>query len=62
MTTDPSGLLNRRMPITALGALVMLAVVALMVPSHASAAASSSSVLKQGVGMVAKPSVRVEGR
>ena len=60
MTTDPSGLLNRRTPITALGALVMLAVVALMVPSHASAAASSSSVLKQGVGMVAKPSVRVE--
>jgi peptidoglycan hydrolase-like protein with peptidoglycan-binding domain len=60
MTTDPSGLLNRRTPITALGALVVLAIVALLAPSHASAATSSSSVLKQGTGMVAKPSVRVE--
>ena len=60
MTTDPSGLLNRRTPIAALGALVVLAVVALMVPSHASAATNPSRVLKQGVGMVAKPSVRVE--
>ena len=60
MTTDPSGLLNRRTPITALGALVVLAVVALMVPSHANAATSPSRVLKQGSGMVAKPSVQVE--
>ena len=31
-----------------------------MVPSHASAAPSTSTVLKQGTGMVAKPSVRVQ--
>jgi hypothetical protein len=60
MTTDPFGLLNGRRSITALAALLALAVLALMVPSHASAARDSSHVLTQGMGMVAKPSVRVQ--
>jgi peptidoglycan hydrolase-like protein with peptidoglycan-binding domain len=58
MTTDPFGLLNGRRSIVGLAVLVALAVLALS-PSHASAARSSSSMLKQGVGMTAKPSVRV---
>jgi Putative peptidoglycan binding domain/Resolvase, N terminal domain len=58
MTTDPFGLLNGRRSIVGLAVLVALAVLALS-PSHASAARSSSSMLKQGIGMTAKPSVRV---
>ena len=60
MTTDPFGLLNGRRSITALAVLLALAVMALVVPSHASAASDSSHVLKQGLGMTAKPSVRVQ--
>jgi hypothetical protein len=59
MTIDPSGLLNGRRSIVGLAVLVALAVLALS-PSHASAARSSSSTLKQGVGMKAKQSVRVQ--
>ena len=58
MTTDPSGLLNRK--VRPIAALATLAVIALIVPSHASAAPSASTVLKQGTGMVIKPSVRVQ--
>ena len=60
MTTDPFGLLNGRRSITALAVLLALAVMGLVVPSHASAASDSSRVLKQGLGMTAKPSVRVQ--
>jgi peptidoglycan hydrolase-like protein with peptidoglycan-binding domain len=59
MTTDPFGLLNGRRSIVGLAVLVALAVLALS-PSHASAARSSSSMLKQGIGMTAQPSVRVQ--
>jgi len=58
MTTDPSGLLNRK--VRTIAALATLAVIALIVPSHASAAPGASTVLKQGTGMVTKPSVRVQ--
>ena len=58
MTTDPSGLLNRK--VRPIAALATLAVIALLVPSHASAAPGASTVLKQGTGMVSKPSVRVQ--
>jgi peptidoglycan hydrolase-like protein with peptidoglycan-binding domain len=58
MTTDPSGLLNRK--VRPIAALATLAVIALLVPSHASAAPGASTVLKQGNGMVSKPSVRVQ--
>ena len=60
MTTDPSGLLNRNR-ITGAAVLAALAVLVLVVPSQDGAASGSSRVLEQGVGMVAKPSVRVEG-
>jgi len=59
MTTDPFGLLNGRRSITALAVLLALAVMAVVVPSPASAS-DSSRVLEQGLGMTAKPSVRVQ--
>jgi len=58
MTINPSGLLNRK--VRPIAALATLAVIALLVPSHASAAPGASTVLKQGTGMVSKPSVRVQ--
>src|SRR3954463_5729158 len=62
MTTDPSGLSTRRRSTAALAMLAGLLVLALLVPSHANAnaRAGSSSLLRQGVGMTAKPSVRVQ--
>src|SRR3954468_17331266 len=71
MTTNPSGLsIGRRSP-PALAVLAGLVVLALLVPAHANAnananagagagaGAGSSSLLREGVGMTAKPSVRV---
>jgi peptidoglycan hydrolase-like protein with peptidoglycan-binding domain len=62
MTTDPSGLSIGRRSTTALAVLAGLVVLALLVPSHANAnaRAGSSSLLRQGLGMTAKPSVRVQ--
>jgi peptidoglycan hydrolase-like protein with peptidoglycan-binding domain len=62
MTTDPSGLSIGTRSTTALAVLAGLVVLALLVPAHANAnaRASSSSLLRQGVGMTAKPSVRVQ--
>src|SRR3954451_19010929 len=65
MTTNPSGLsIGRRSTpaLAVLAGLVVLAVLAgLLVPAHAGATAraGSSSLLREGVGMTAKPSVRV---
>jgi hypothetical protein len=58
MTTDSMGLLKGTRSITGLAVLLALALLMLSAPSHASAAAGSS-VLEQGLGMKAKPSVRV---
>jgi hypothetical protein len=59
MSAHPFGLRNGARPITAL-ALVAVAALLLVVPSHAAAAgAGSSRMLTRGVGMVATPSVRV---
>jgi peptidoglycan hydrolase-like protein with peptidoglycan-binding domain len=59
MSVQPFGSRNGARSITAL-ALVALATLLLIAPSRAEAAsASSSRLLTQGVGMVAKPSVRV---
>jgi peptidoglycan hydrolase-like protein with peptidoglycan-binding domain len=59
MSAQPFGFRNGARPITAL-ALAALATLLLVAPSHAAAAgAGSSRMLTQGVGMVAKPSVRV---
>jgi Putative peptidoglycan binding domain/Resolvase, N terminal domain len=58
MTTDSMGLLKGTRSIAGLAVLVALALVMLSAPSHASAA-GSSSMLTQGLGMKAKPSVRV---
>src|SRR3954469_12675821 len=60
MTTDPSGLLNRRRSTIGLAVLVATALLVLVAPPHARAAGGSSPVLKQGMGMVAEPSVRVQ--
>jgi peptidoglycan hydrolase-like protein with peptidoglycan-binding domain len=62
MTTDPSGLSIGRRSTTALAVLAGLVVLALLMPSHANAnaRAGSSSLLRQGLGMTAKPSVRVQ--
>src|SRR3954454_9372441 len=67
MTTNPSGLSIGRRSTPALAVLAGLVVVALLVPAHANAnagaragaGAGSSSLLREGVGMTAKPSVRV---
>src|SRR3954470_17750342 len=64
MTTNPSGLSTGRRSSTMLAMLAGLVALALLVPSHANANANaragSSSLLRQGVGMTAKPSVRVQ--
>src|SRR3954447_10317938 len=65
MTTNPSGLSIGRRSTPALAVLAGLVVLALLVPAHANAnagagaGAGSSSLLREGVGMTAKPSVRV---
>src|SRR3954465_14241615 len=61
MTIDPSGLSIGRRSTVALAVLAGLVVLALLVPAHANATAraGSSSLLGEGVGMTAKPSVRV---
>src|SRR3954452_11329116 len=61
MTIDPSGLSIGRRSTPALAVLAVLAGLALLVPAHANATArvGSSSLLREGVGMTAKPSVRV---
>src|SRR4051794_38709486 len=69
MTTNPPGLSIGRRSTPALAVLAGLVVLALLVPAHANAnananagagaGAGSSSLLREGVGMTAKPSVRV---
>jgi hypothetical protein len=58
MTTDSMGLLKGTRSLAGLAVLVALVLVMVSAPSYASAA-GGSSVLKQGLGMKAKPSVRV---
>ena len=58
MTTDSMGLLKATRSLAGLAVLLALAVLLLGVPSRASAA-GSPGVLVQGLGMKAKPSVRV---
>ena len=58
MTTDSMGLLKGTRSIAGLAVLLALALLGLSAPSHASAA-GSSHLLRQGLGMKAKPSVRV---
>jgi hypothetical protein len=58
MTTDSMGLLKGTRSIAGLAVLLALALVLLSAPSHANAA-SSPNTLEQGLGMKAKPSVRV---
>ena len=58
MTTDSMGLLKGTRSIAGLAVLLAVALLLLSAPSHANAA-GGSSVLRQGLGMKAKPSVRV---
>jgi Putative peptidoglycan binding domain/Resolvase, N terminal domain len=58
MTTDSMGLLKGTRSIAGLAVLVALVLVMVSAPSYASAA-GGSSMLRQGLGMKAKPSVRV---
>jgi hypothetical protein len=61
MTTDPSGLSTWRRSTAALAMLAGLVALALLVPSHANAnARAGSPLLRPGLGMTAKPSVRVQ--
>ena len=58
MSTDSMGLLKGTRSCAGLAVLLALALVLLGAPAHASAA-GSSSMLARGLGMKAKPSVRV---